>query len=51
MIEDTRDDMIELLYQKGKFDLNRSILEEIQKKEFDNNKFNEMGATILKQFH
>ena len=46
--EATRDDMIELVYQKGKFDLNRSILEEIQKKEFDNNKFNEMGANNLK---
>ena len=46
--EATRDDMIELVYQKGKFDLNRSVLEEIQKKEFDNNKFNEMGADNLK---
>ena len=46
--EATRDDMIELVYQKGKFDLNRSVIEEIQKKEFDNNKFNEMGADNLK---
>ena len=46
--EATREDMIELVYQKGKFDLNRSVLEEIQKKEFDNNKFNEMGADNLK---
>jgi len=46
--EATRDDMIELVYQKGKFDLNRSVLEKIQKKEFDNNKFNEMGANNLK---
>ena len=46
--EATRDDMIELVYRKGKFDLNRSVLEEIQKKEFDNNKFNEMGANNLK---
>ena len=45
--EATRDDMIELVYQKGKFDLNRSVIEEIQKKEFDNNKFNEMGANNL----
>ncbi|MBD1154280.1 SurA N-terminal domain-containing protein [Pelagibacterales bacterium SAG-MED21] len=45
--EATRDDMIELVYQKGKFDLNRSVLEEIQKKEFDNNKFNEMSANNL----
>ena len=46
--EATRDDMIELVYRKGKFDLNRSVIEEIQKKEFDNNKFNEMGANNLK---
>ena len=46
--EATRDDMIELVYQKGKFDLKRSVIEEIQKKEFDNNKFNEMGANNLK---
>jgi len=45
--EATRDDMIELVYQKGKFDLNRSVIEEIQKKEFDNNKFNVMGADNL----
>ncbi len=37
-----------MVYQKGKFDLNRSVLEEIQKKEFDNNKFNEMAANNLK---
>ena len=34
----------ELIYQKGKFDLNKSVLEEIQKKEFDNNKFKEMAG-------
>ena len=36
--------MRELVYQKGKFDKNKSILEEIQKKEFNNNKFKEMGG-------
>ena len=39
----TKDDIRELVYQKGKFDQNRSILEEIQKKKFDNNRFKEMG--------
>jgi peptidyl-prolyl cis-trans isomerase D len=43
----TKDEITELVYQKGKFDLNRSILEKIQKKEFNNNKFNEMSANIL----
>ena len=38
------DEIRELVYQKGKFDQNRSILEKIQKKEFDNNKFKEMGG-------
>ena len=43
----TKDEITELVFQKGKFDLNRSILEKIQKKEFDNNKFNEMSANSL----
>ncbi len=34
----------ELVYQKGKFDKNKNILEEIQKKEFNNNKFKEMAG-------
>ena len=32
----------ELVYQKGKFDFNRKIIEEIQNKKFDNAKFNEL---------
>ena len=32
------------MYQKGKFDKNKNILENIQKNEFDNNKFKEMGG-------
>ena len=32
----------ELVYQKGKFDFNRKIIEEIQDKKFDNTKFNEL---------
>ena len=42
--EVTKDEITELVFQKGKFDLNRSFLEKIQKKEFDNSKFNEMSA-------
>jgi peptidyl-prolyl cis-trans isomerase D len=42
--QDTKEEIKELIYQKGKFDLNRSVLEEIQNKKFDNNKFNEMAG-------
>ncbi len=45
--EVTKDEITELVFQKGKFDLNRSFLEKIQKKEFDNEKFNEMSANSL----
>ena len=40
----TKSEIHELVYQKGKYDQNRSILEEIQKKEFNNNKFKEMAG-------
>jgi len=43
----TGNEIRNLIYQKGKFDQNRSVLEEIQKKEFDNNKFLEMGSTNI----
>ena len=36
-------EIVELIYQKGKFDYNREIIEEIQKKEFDNSKFEELA--------
>ncbi len=39
----TKSELIELIYQKGKFDFNRRILDEIQKKEFNNSKFEELG--------
>jgi peptidyl-prolyl cis-trans isomerase D len=42
--ETIKNGMRELVYQKGKFDKNKSILEDIKKNEFDNNKFKEMGA-------
>ena len=32
----------ELVYQKGKFDFNRKIIEEIQNKKFNDTKFNEL---------
>ena len=42
--QNTKEEIRELVYQKGKFDLNRSVLEEIQSKKFDNNKFKEMAG-------
>ena len=38
----------ELVYQKGKFDLNKTILDEIQNKKFDNIKFGQMAGSDLK---
>ena len=43
-----KDELNELVYQKGKFDFNKSVLEKIQKKEFDNNEFIEMGSNNIK---
>ena len=42
--QDTKEEIRELVFQKGKFDLNRSVLEEIQSKKFDDNKFKEMAG-------
>jgi peptidyl-prolyl cis-trans isomerase D len=42
--QDTKEEIRELVYQKGKFDLNRSVLEEIQNKKFDDDKFKEMAG-------
>ncbi|MDB2428056.1 SurA N-terminal domain-containing protein [Candidatus Pelagibacter bacterium] len=42
--QNTKDEIQELVYQKGKFDINRSVLEEIQNKKFDDNKFREMAS-------
>jgi peptidyl-prolyl cis-trans isomerase D len=39
----TKSEINKLVYEKSKFDLNRSVLEEIQNKRFDNNKFKDMG--------
>ena len=46
--ETTKEELRELVYQKGKFDLNRSVLEQIQKKEFDDSKFIEMSNNSIK---
>jgi peptidyl-prolyl cis-trans isomerase D len=42
--QNTKEEIRELIYQKGKFDLNRSVLEEIQNKKFDDAKFKEMAG-------
>ena len=44
----TKDQISELVFQKGKFDFNRSVVEKIQKNELDNVKFVEMGADNIK---
>ena len=46
--QNTKEEIQELVYQKGKFDLNRSVLEEIQNKKFDDNKFKEMAGSNKK---
>ena len=38
-------EIVELIYQKGKFDYNREIIEQIQKKKFDNSKFEELAGS------
>ena len=40
-------EIVELIYQKGKFDYNREIIEEIQKKKFDNSKFEELAGSNM----
>ena len=42
----TESEIRELVYQKDKFDFNRDILEKIQDKKFDDNKFEKMGKDI-----
>ena len=46
--QSAKEEIQELVYQKGKFDLNRSVLEEIQNKKFDDNKFKEMAGSNKK---
>ena len=44
----TKDEIQELVYQKSKFDFNRSVLLKIQNKKFDDNQFKEMASTSKK---
>ena len=41
-------EIVELIYQKGKFDYNRKIIEEIQNKKFDNSKFEKLAGSNKK---
>jgi len=41
-------EIVELIYQKGKFDYNREIIEEIQQKKFDNSRFEELAGLTKK---
>ncbi|MDC3126662.1 SurA N-terminal domain-containing protein [Candidatus Pelagibacter sp.] len=43
----TKSEIVELIYQKGKFDFNRKILQEIQSKQFNNSKFEDLGSNNL----
>ncbi len=38
-------EIVEFIYQKDKYDYNREIIEEIQKKKFDNSKFEELAGS------
>ncbi len=42
--EIVKGEIVELIYQKGKFDYNRKIIEEIQNDEFNENKFTELSS-------
>ncbi len=40
-----KEEIVEFIYQKGKFDYNKEIIEEIQKKKFDNSRFEELAGS------
>ena len=42
--EVVKSEIVELIYQKGKFDYNRKIIEEIQSDEFNESKFTELSS-------
>ena len=42
--EIVKGEIVEFIYQKGKFDYNRKIIEEIQSDEFNENKFTELSS-------
>jgi peptidyl-prolyl cis-trans isomerase D len=46
--EIVKNEIVELIYQKGKFDYNRKIIEEIQSDEFNNSKFAELSSGKIK---
>ena len=46
--QNIKDEIQELVYQRGKFDLNKNILKEIQNKKFDDSKFKEMAGSSKK---
>ncbi len=43
--ETIKGEIVELIYQKGRFDYNRKIIEEIQNKKFDDSKFEELAGS------
>ena len=45
--EIVKGEIVELIYQKGKFDYNRKIIEEIQSDEFNENKFTELSSNKI----
>ena len=46
--QQTRNEIVELVYQKNKFDLNRDIIKKIQNNEFNDNDFLDMGNVNIK---
>ncbi len=45
---ETKDELIELIYQKNRFEYNRELLEKINKRTFGNNDFDKMGTDKIK---
>ena len=43
----TRNEIIELVFQKSKFEYNSDLLQKIKKKEFNNNEFIKMGQNLI----
>ena len=43
----TKEEILKLIIQKNKFDYNKNLLEQIRKKEFDNDKFIELGKDLV----
>ena len=46
--KETKDEVLQLVYQKNKFDYNRELLEKIRNKEFSNDDFMNMGKNNIK---